>query len=30
VPPGDTDLSADGEAMKKIRIDMPSDDRPGH
>ena len=30
VPAGDTDLSADGEAMKKIRIDMPSDDRPDY
>lgn len=30
VPPGDSDLTADGDAMKKIRIDMPSGDRPGH
>ncbi|HET7219455.1 MAG TPA: cytochrome c [Vicinamibacterales bacterium] len=30
VPPGDTDLPADGEVMKKIRIDMPSDDRSEH
>jgi hypothetical protein len=27
VPAGETDLPADAEAMKKIRIEMPGDDR---
>ena len=27
VPAGDTDLPADGDALKKMRIDLPSDDR---
>jgi cytochrome c5 len=30
VPAGDTDLAADVDVMKKIRIDMPSNDREGH